>query len=217
MNSLPRRQFLRLGAASLFAAPLARAIEPFAKSANAGWMPLFDGKTMNGWVLTKFSGQGEVKVENGQMILNQGNDLTGVNLATEVPRMNFEVSLEAMRVAGSDFFCALTFPYGKECCTMIVGGWGGGLVGLSSINGDDASENETMQGRKFENGRWYKIRVKATPEKIEGWIDDDQVLNVSTQGKKISMRPGEIELSQPFGIATFRTHAAIRDVKMRRL
>jgi hypothetical protein len=58
--------------------------------------------------------------------------------------------------------------------------------------------------------------VRVTPEKIEGWIDDDQVLNVSTQGKKISMRPGEIELSAPFGIATFRTEGALREIKLRK-
>lgn len=184
---------------------------------KAAWVPLFDGKTLDGWTLPKFSGQGEVVVEDGKLILHQGNDLTGVNYAKEVPRMNYEVSFDAMRVLGSDFFCGFTFPYAENCCTLVVGGWGGGLVGLSSINGDDASENETMQAMKFDNGRWYKIRVRVTPEKIEGWIDDLQVLNVETQGKKISMRPGEIELSEPFGLAAFRTQAAYREIKLRRL
>ena len=90
-------------------------------------------------------------VENGTIVLGEGGDLTGVNFAGELPRMNYELSLEAKRVQGSDFFCGLTFPVGQECCTMIVGGWGGGLVGISSINGNDASENETTQIRKFED------------------------------------------------------------------
>ena len=183
----------------------------------AAWMPIFDGKTLDGWKFPQFSGQGEVTVENGRMILGQGNDITGVNYAKEIPRMNYEISLEAMRMLGSDFFCGLTFPYGAESCTFVLGGWGGGIVGLSSINGDDASENETMQTMKFDNNRWYKVRVRVTPEKIEGWIDDEQMLNVVTEGKKISMRPGEIELSAPFGIATFRTQAGLREIKLRRL
>ncbi len=187
------------------------------KSAGAAWTPIFDGRTMEGWKFPNFSGQGEVLVKEGRMILGQGNDITGVNYAKETPRMNYEISLEAMRVVGSDFFCGLTFPYGAESCTFILGGWGGGIVGLSSINGDDASENETMQAMKFDNNRWYKVRVRVTPEKIEGWIDGEQMLNLVTDGKKISMRPGEIELSAPFGIAAFRTEAALREIKLRRL
>ena len=52
---------------------------------------------------------------------------------------------------------------------------------------------------------------------VEAWIDDDQLANVETSGRKLSMRIGEIELSQPLGIASFRTHAALRNIKMRRL
>ncbi|HYR58407.1 MAG TPA: DUF1080 domain-containing protein [Chthoniobacteraceae bacterium] len=220
MSPLPRRHFLRISAVSLFTLPplLAQLGSVFAaEPTEPAWQPLFDGKSLAGWKETKFSGQGEVKVEDGRLILGMGNDLTGINAAGEFPKMNYELSLEAMRVTGSDFFCGLTFPYGDASCTFVVGGWGGGLVGLSSINGDDASENETTQAMKFDTGRWYKIRVRVTPEKIEGWIDNERMLNVSTQGKKIAMRPGEIEMSEPFGIATFRTEAALREIKLRRL
>ena len=38
----------------------------------------------------------------------------------------------------------------------------GGVVGLSSIGGFDASENETTQFVEFKNGQWYKIRLRVT-------------------------------------------------------
>jgi sugar phosphate isomerase/epimerase len=190
---------------------------PSPVAAVVPWKPLFDGKTLTGWKAPNFSGQGEVEVKDGQMILGTGSDITGMNYTGDLPKMNYEVALEASRQQGSDFFCGLTLPYGDKCCTLVVGGWGGSLVGLSSINGDDASENETTKFLKFETGKWYRIRVKMTPEKIEAWIDDDQVVKVETPGKKIDMRPGEIELSKPFGIATFRTQAALRDIKLRLL
>ena len=38
--------------------------------------------------------------------------------------MDYELRLEAKRVEGGDFFCGLTFPVGKEYCTLILGGWG---------------------------------------------------------------------------------------------
>ena len=188
-----------------------------AAAAAVLWKPLFDGKTLTGWKAPNFSGQGEVEVKDGTLILGAGSDITGMNYAGDLPQMNYEVALEASRQQGSDFFCGLTLPYGDNCCTLVLGGWGGSLVGLSSINGDDASENETTKFLKFEKDKWYRVRVKMTPEKIEAWIDDEQIVKVETEGKKIDMRAGEVELSKPFGIATFRTQAALRDIKLRLL
>lgn len=188
---------------------------PAAKAAE--WTPLFDGKTLTGWKDPGFSGQGEVTVADGRIVLDMGSDITGINYTGEVPTENYEVELEAMRIEGGDFFCALTFPVADSHCTFLVGGWGGSLVGISSINGDDASENETSQTKKFEKGRWYKLRVRVTKEKLETWIDDAQAVDLDLQGKKISMRAGEIELSKPFGIATYRTRGAVRGIKLRKL
>jgi sugar phosphate isomerase/epimerase len=186
-------------------------------TAAADWQPLFDGKTLDGWKAPDFSGQGEVTVKDGQMILGIGDDLTGMNYVGDLPKNNYEVSLEASRQQGSDFFCGLTLPYGDKGCTLILGGWGGALVGISSINGDDASENETTKFLKFEQGKWYRVRAKMTPDRIGVWIDDEQVVDLETTGKTIDMRAGEIELSRPFGIATFRTQGAVRNLKLRRL
>jgi len=183
---------------------------------ETGWMPLFDGKTLKGWKVTEFSGRGEVEVKDGAIILDTGNDITGINAAGEVPRMNYEVSLEAKRVEGSDFFCALTFPIEKDCVTFVVGGWGGSMIGISSIDGMDASENETSTTRKFDSNRWYRIRVRVTPGKLQAWVDDEQIVDLDTAGRKLSMRAGEIEMSEPFGIASYRTRAALRDIKIRK-
>jgi sugar phosphate isomerase/epimerase len=176
---------------------------------------LFDGKTLKGWKITDFGGHGDVLVEKGTIVLEAGNDLTGINYTGDIPRMNYEVEFEAMKVVGDDFFCGFTFPVGEKCCTFIVGGWGGGVVGISSLDGNDASENETTQAMKFEKNRWYRIRTRVTESRIEAWIDKEQVVNVETTGKTISMRPGEIEESQPFGIASFRTRAALRNITLR--
>ncbi len=181
------------------------------------WQSLFDGKTLKNWKSANFGGEGEVSVKNGQIILGMGATLTGITWAGgEIPRMNYEISLEAMKVSGNDFFCGLTFPVGKSPCSLIVGGWGGGIVGLSSIDGMDASENETTTAMDFAPGHWYRIRLRVTPKKIEAWIDEKQVVDAVTTGHEISIRP-EVELSRPLGIAAWITEAALRNIKLRRL
>src|SRR5213595_2101238 len=70
-----------------------------------GWQPLFDGKTLAKWQPTKFGGEGAVKVENGQIILESGKSLTGITWASgELPKTNYELALQAMRAEGRDFF-----------------------------------------------------------------------------------------------------------------
>src|SRR5436190_18325338 len=122
-----------------------------------------------------------------------------------------------MKVDGGDFFCGLTFPVKDAFCTWIIGGWGGGVVGLSSIDGLDASENETTKYMKFDSRHWYRLRLRVTKEKIEAWIDDEKLVDQSIVDRRISVRPGDIELSKPFGLATWQTTGALRDIKVRRL
>jgi hypothetical protein len=196
-----------------------------AGEALPAWEKLFDGKTLGGWAQSDFEGEAEVKVVNpfkdgrGAIVIEQGVTLSGITSTrgSKLPRVNYELTLEAMKLAGSDFFCGLTFPVGKSACSFIVGGWGGMVVGISSIDHADASENDTTQGMEFELNRWYRIRVRVTDEKIEAWIDDDQKVDVDTKGRVIGIRPGDIQKSLPLGIATYMTRAAVRDIRLRRL
>ncbi len=196
--------------------PFAAAALLTAGCAVAPGESLFDGKTLGRWVSTEFGGEGRVAVEDGRLILPMGESLTGVTWTGEHPRMDYEISLEAMRVEGNDFFCGLTFPVGDDPCSLIVGGWGGGVVGLSSIDGDDASENMTTSYRDFEKGRWYRVRVRVTKEKIEAWLDDERVVDLETKDHRISIR-SEVESSRPLGIASWRTTAALRNIRIRRI
>jgi hypothetical protein len=193
------------------------AAKPSLPFEGEGWEPMFDGKTLAGWRETQFAGRGEVQCKNRMIVLNMGDPFTGIGWTNDFPKMNYEVALDAMRVSGSDFFCGLTVPVGDTFCSLIVGGWGGSLVGISSFDGMDASENETTKFANFEQGRWYRIRLRVTEKKIEGWIDQDKMVDVVTTGKRISLRPGDIELSKPFGLAAWQTTAAMREIKMRRV
>ncbi len=187
------------------------------KGSAPAWQPLFDGKTLTNWQSTKFIGEGAVRVENGQIILEAGRNLTGITwTGPELPTTDYEITLQAMRVEGHDFFAGVTFPVADSFCSLILGGWGGTVVGLSSINDVDASENETSQSVDFEPGRWYGIRIRVTPPKIEVWLDERQIINQDLKGNKVSTRI-EVDPSRPLGVASWRTKSALRDFRLRRL
>lgn len=201
----------------LSAAGSAAVVAQTGETAQAGAQSLFDGKTLAGWQTTRFIGGGTVKVEDGQIVLEAGNDLTGITWAgAALPTTSYELTLQARRVEGSDFFAGVTFPVGDSHCSLILGGWGGSVIGLSSINGMDASENETSQSMTFEQGRWYGVRIRVTPAKITVWLDERQIVDQSLAGNKIGIR-GEVDASRPLGVASWRTKAALRDIRLRRL
>jgi hypothetical protein len=182
-------------------------------------MSLFDGKTLGHWKKTDFGGQGKVYVKDGSIYLEQGNDMTGITWAGPLVRMNYEITLEAMRVSGSDFFCGFTFPVNENCCSLILGGWGGSLCGLSNIDYYDAANNETTRFVSFENGKWYHIRLRVEPNRIQAWLQEEgeePLVDMDITDRKIDTR-AEMDLCQPMGVATWQTAGAVRNIILRKI
>jgi hypothetical protein len=178
---------------------------------------LFDGKTLDGWKKTDFSRSGEVKVEDGRIVLPAGEPMTGITTTLkDLPRTNYELSYEAMRTTGEDFFAAATFPVGPSYITLVNGGWGGFVTGLSNLNGMDASENETTNSIKYENNKWYRFRVRVTDVAIRCWLDDKEIIAVNHQDRHVGTRV-ETRSSEPLGFATWKTGGALRRIAIRPL
>ena len=186
------------------------------RPAESTGVSLFDGKTFGHWKPIDYAGAGVPEIENGSIILPVGERLTGITWTGDVPKMNYEMSFDAKRVDGTDFFAGLTFPVADSFASLIVGGWGGTVCGISSIDDEDAAHNPTRSFQRFENNKWYHIRLRVTPTKIESWIDGDKIIDVVTTGKKLSLRL-DIEESKPLGLASFQCTAAIRDIRLKSL
>lgn len=177
---------------------------------------LFDGQTLDGWEVANFGGEGECYAKDSQLFVDMGYPMNGVvSIRDDLPTENYQIAVEAKRLSGVDFFCGLTFPVADSHCTLIVGGWAGAIVGLSCIDEKDASSNETKTLMKFENDRWYKIKIRVT-DKIEAWIDDQQVVNIDRQGRKFSLRAETLE-TRPLGLCTFDTSASYRNIKLQNI
>lgn len=175
---------------------------------------LFDGRSLDNWRITGFGSSAPVSVVDGCLELGTGSPLCGVTWAGgELPVAGYEIRLEAQRVQGIDFFCCLTFPVGDSHCSLVVGGWAGTVVGLSSIDGEDASTNATSRVMAFETGRWYPISVTVSEDEIVATIDGEEVIRQPVEGHQFSVR-NEVRLSRPLGICSFETVARIRDIRL---
>lgn len=204
--------------------PFVRAEEPDGKKTESktdakveqGWKPLFDGKTLEGWKDSGFGSGGETAVENGSLMISFGEGCNGVTYQKEFPKVNYEVRLQAKRVEGTDFFCGMTFPVQDSPCSLILGGWGGAVVGLSSVDDQLAVENQTTLYRNFKNGQWYDVRLRVTKTRITAWLDDKPIVDQATTGHKFSIHPA-VTKSKPFGLCAFSTSAALRKIELRAL
>lgn len=180
--------------------------------------------SLSHWDPLVFGADGDIFVDDDVLHLDMGGPLTGVRYQGDAAELlgpnleNYEIAFEAQRIQGMDFFVGLTFPIGTDGeVTLIMGGWGGSLVGLSSLDHADASMNPSTQLMKFEQGQWYAVRVAVTATSIGVWIDDEQVIDLQRADfTKFSLR-GEVLDTAPLGMCCFQTHAAYRNFTVRPL
>lgn len=180
------------------------------------WIPLFDGTSLDGWRPSDFAGRGAVELREGDLLLEAGQPMTGVTWDGEPPRDDYELEVCATRMSGNDFFCGLTFPVGDDAATLILGGWGGALVGLSCIDGEDASANGTTGYRHFARGERYRVRVRVTRREIRAWLGDEPIVQVAREGRRFGIRE-DIAACLPLGVASFMTRAAVHSIRLRNL
>lgn len=193
------------------------AAEPEAPLPGKGWKPLWDGKSLKNWSISDFGGQGEITIADGKIVMQQGAELTGIHWSGDpLPLVNYEIALEAQRIDGSDFFCGIVFPVKKAFCSFVVGGWGGGVVGLSSVDGLYASENDTASFHTFKDETWYRIRLRVGSDFIQAWIDNKPVVDLNLTNRAVSLHPA-LSVARPLGISCFSTVAALRNIQWREL
>jgi hypothetical protein len=173
------------------------------------------------WVKAGMSDEGTSEVRDGLLSMRAGSPMTGIRytgwskLGISLDR--YEIEYETRRTEGGDFFGSLTFPVRESGMTLILGGWGGCLVGVSSIDDEDASENSTRGNLNVINGQWYRVRVRLDGSDLRVWINERLFVNTSLRGRKTGLRAGEIEKCLPLGFASWLTDAEVRALRVRSL
>jgi len=217
-------------------------LQVFAQTGDQKWTPLFDGKTLDGWMVPNYESGRKVVIRDGCIIIGRDDLALGIKYVKPFPKSNYEIMYQAKRAAGSNFFGAITFPVKESHCSFINGGWNGTVFGLSSINGKDASENETTAFFEFRNGQWYQFRVCVSDDRILVWFypvddegdiievykDDPKIaiakqkeiekpkVDLVLEGKSITNRI-EVSYFEPLGISAWYTEGHLRHIKYRKL
>jgi hypothetical protein len=187
------------------------------KAEDGVW--LFAGESLGPWQVANasyFDKHGAVQWQADVLSLGRGRPGTGVVAQFEVPRNNYEISFQARRLSGEDFFCGLTFPFDDQQATLILGGWGGAAVGISNINNFSAIENLSSRNFPFEQERWYDVRFRVTRTEIELWIDGKSVFQFEPEEMRFSIWWEQRPMA-PLGFATWNTAAEFRQLRLKKL
>lgn len=172
------------------------------------------------WTSANIPDQGEVSIQSNALVLKAGQPMTGVRFdgwqQAGLPCSGYTVEYQARRVDGRDFFGALTFPVrtSDTCATLVLGGWGGAVTGISSIDFSDANENQTRSEQRYENGRWYAVKLRVGEGDLQVFLDGRIIVNVSIRGRNISLRAGFIDHCAPFGFASYASTCEVKDLRV---
>lgn len=124
--------------------------------------------------------------------------------------------MEAMKINGNDFFCGIGFPVGSNYCSFVAGGWGGSVVGFSSIDNMMAVDNDSASIIHFKKKRWYEFRLRVTKDRMQVWIDDELEMDANIKNADISIHPS-MDMAVPLGFAAYQTYAKFRKIKIRKI
>lgn len=178
------------------------------------WHELWPDDRLTGFEVTSFGGEGDVTLHAGRLELEPGSPLTGVTATAPLPCRDYVLEFTACRRMGNDFFCGATFPVGDAHLTLVLGGWGGAVCGLSCLDGDDAARNDTKRLRSFAKDRPVRVAIAVRGPNVRVDLDGERFLDVDTTGRALSLRP-EVEPCRPLGFCSYQTRAAIWDARWR--
>ena len=179
---------------------------------------------MDQWQTINFGGEGDVYFKEGSLNLDYGNPLTGTKYKGDPTQLfgesldNYAITLQAQRVEGVDMFLGVTFPVGQAGhVSLVLGGWAGAITGISNLDGLNASENDTTQYHNMPEGQWFQVKIMVTPEKIQCWLDDKQLVDVKRADFKQFDTHAAVVDTKPFGMFSYGTWGRVRDMKVWKL
>lgn len=177
-------------ALSLAALPLAGAEN---KSDPAGWTPLFDGKTLDGWV--QHGGKAKYSAEEGQVVGRSAPNTANSFLCTKREFTNFVLELEFKVQSGLNSGVQIRGLYAPKPQETVWNGkkvklpadrvyglqveidpsaraWTGGVYGEGGGGWLNDLKNNEAARKAFKAGEWNKFHIECRGESIKTWLND---------------------------------------------
>jgi len=193
---------------------------------EAGFTPLFDGKTLTGWVLMHGRGRGYI-VENGAIVCPEDG---GGNLYTEKEYSNFVLKLEWRLWEGGNNGVGIRAPVEGDAA----------YVGVEiQVLDDEAAVYQKMslkpaqyagsvymvcpakRGFVKRNGEWNTEEIVADGRKIKVTLNGHVVCDVNLDDVKdpevLKKHPGLARTSGHVGFLGHGTRVEFRDIRIKAL
>ena len=150
----------------------------FAYSADSGFVPLFDGKTLNGW--KRFGGKAEYTVKDGMIVGTAVPNTPNSFLCTEKTYGDFILELEYNVDKALNSGVQIRSEYDKNKNRVFgyqveidpsARAWSGGIYdeGRRGWLFDLKSKPEAQKA--FKQGDWNKYRIECRGDSIKTWIN----------------------------------------------
>jgi hypothetical protein len=196
------------------------------KADDGGWIPLFDGKTLNGW--TQHGGKAKYRAENGEIIgtsvPNTGNSF----LCTDREFTNFILDLEfkvdpalnsGVQIRSHCYTERKEYTWKGKTIKVPAGrvhgyqveidpsarAWSAGIYDEGRRGWLNDLKNNPTAGKAFKQGEWNKLRIECRGESIKTWIN-----GVAAADLKDRMTPAGFIALQVHGVGKKEAALEIR-------
>lgn len=162
----------------VFALALGLLVSSVSYSADDGFVPLFDGKTLNGW--KQLGGKAKYTVEDGVIVGSSVPNTSNSFLCTEKTYGDFILELEYKVDKALNSGVQIRSEYDKKGNRVFgyqveidpsARAWSGGIYDEGRRGWLFDLKNKPEAQKAFKQGDWNKYRVECRGDSIKTWIN----------------------------------------------
>jgi hypothetical protein len=214
-----KTNFPRLSAIGLILASATTLTITTAHGAPGGWVDLFDGKTLKGWI--EKNGTAAYRVENGTIVGKTTEGSPNSFLCTEKDYGDFELEFDvkidsplnsgvqlrsktketATGTGREDYVGRVYGPQVEIAASGPKGGMAGYIYGEATSRGWLTPKDRLKPRKQFKDGEWNHFRVVAQDLRLQVWMNGEPAEDLTDE---------EIFKTHPKGFIGLQVHAVAK-------